>query len=71
MSLPTPSTGDGPVQPYLFRQPNASESNFGLILLEVYDPKTIAFKLFPTAVLRLGKTLALVVNEGVGRALCR
>ena len=58
-------------RPYLFRPPNASERNLFLILVEIYDPKTIAFKVFPTATMRVGKTLALVFNEGVGRALCR
>lgn len=58
------------LQPYLFRRPNASERNVFLILVEVYDPKTIAVKLFPTAAMRLGKTLALVFNEGAGRLLC-
>jgi hypothetical protein len=62
--------GGAPLQPYLFRPPNASERSVLLILVEVYDPKTIAVKLFPTAIMRLGKTLALVFNEGAGRLLC-
>ena len=53
------------------RRPTGYERRLGAILLEVYQPwLLLAVKLPPVAVLRIGKTIALVFTEGVGRAVC-
>ena len=52
-------------------RPTGYERRLGAILLEVYQPwLLLAVKLPPVAVLRIGKTIALVFTEGVGRAVC-
>ena len=47
-------------------RPTGYERRLGAILLEVYQPwLLLAVKLPPVAVLRIGKTIALVFTEGV------
>ena len=58
------------VRLYCCRQPRADERSIFRLLQEIYDPQVLLFKLFPTIFLRICKTLALVFNEGLGRALC-
>ena len=47
-----------------------TERNVVCILLEVYNPRLLLWKLTPICVLRLGKLLALLFNEVVGRLFC-
>lgn len=49
------------------RRPSGYEGNLARVLLEVYSPWTLVVsKLVPTALLRGGKVLALLLNEKVG-----
>jgi hypothetical protein len=53
------------------REPSGHERNLCRILLEVYNPRVLFIvKLLPTFVLRIGKTLAMLVNTTVGQLLC-
>lgn len=53
------------------REPSGHERNLCRILLEVYNPRVLlVVKLLPTLVLRVGKTLAMLVNTSVGGVLC-
>ena len=50
--------------------PHVGETNLIRILGEIYNPKVLAFKCIPTALLRVEKAFALVINQAVGQAFC-